>query len=75
MYSLFSFLECAALCAANSSCVAFYFNKLNTTCNLGNGAGLKIQANETLLSAALMVHVIEGVQFSTNGESNKLTSF
>ena len=69
IFLVFSFLECASLCAINSSCLALYFDKSGSACNLGNGTGLRIQTNQTLWNEALPVHVKEGVQFETNGNS------
>ena len=69
IFLVFSFLECASLCAINSNCLALYFDKSGSACNLGNGTGLKIQTNQTLWNEAIPVHVKEGVQLETNGNS------
>ena len=65
----FSFLECASLCAINSSCLALNFDKADSTCNLGNRTDFRIQTNQTLWNEALPVHVKEGIQLETNGKS------
>jgi hypothetical protein len=67
-----SFLECASLCAVNSSCLAFHFNKNDSTCNLGNGMDIKIQTNQTLWNNALMFHAKDGVNLRTNGKTGPL---
>ena len=70
-FFLFSFLECASICAINSSCLALHFNKVDKTCKLRNTTtDFKIQTNQTLWSADLMVHVKDGVNLITNGNSN-----
>ena len=69
IFLVFSFLECASLCAINSSCLALYFDKPGSACKLGNGMGLRIQTNHTLWNVALPVHVKEEVQLETNGTS------
>jgi hypothetical protein len=67
--SAFSFLECASLCAINSSCSALIFDKPGSICSLGNRTDFRIQANQTLWNEAIPVHVKEGVQSETNGIS------
>jgi hypothetical protein len=64
---IFSFLECASICAINSNCLVLHFNKTGKACNLGNKTDFKIQSNRTLWSADLMIHVKEGVNIETNG--------
>jgi hypothetical protein len=64
----FSFLECASLCAINSSCLALNFERAVSTCILGNRTNFRIQANQTLWNEALPVHVKEGIQLETNGK-------
>ncbi len=65
---VFSFLECASICAINSSCLVLHFNKTDKACKLGNIMDFKIQTNQTLWNDENMVHVKEGVYIETNGE-------
>jgi hypothetical protein len=65
---VFSFLECASVCAINSSCLVLHFNKTDKACNLGNRTDFKIQTNQTLWNDENMVYVKEGVNIETNGE-------
>ena len=66
-FFIFSFLECASLCAINNSCLALHFNKDVDMCDLRNITDFKIQANKTLWNTALTVHVKDGVNLETNG--------
>jgi hypothetical protein len=48
-------------------CLAFFFNKENKTCKLGNGTGLMIQTNHSFVEGTINVQVKQGLVITTNG--------